>query len=231
MEGQLSRAQGAQARQGSVKDYAWPPPAGQAAPQPEAEQDKHDGINRDLIRLALHKITCSPEFAASIQLRQFLTFVVEATIADPPVPLKGYTIATQALGRDDRFNPATDPIVRVEAARLRRRLEDYYAGTGQTDPVRIIIPKGSYEPGFHLPATPSTAVDIPGEGETAAATAMTPQDSEPPALPHMNRPDTLTAEKPFSIQKPAFPAFLLHPAVFFPLMALAFAAGYAAARL
>ncbi|WP_430513242.1 hypothetical protein [Pannonibacter phragmitetus] len=137
-------------------------------------------LNRDLIRLTLHKITGSPEFSASLQLRQFLTFVVEASIADPPVPLKGYTIATQALGRDDSFNPATDPIVRVEAARLRKRLEDYYAGTGHGDPVRIIIPRGSYLPGFHLMPAPGSSPTPEAEPETRPEL---PLSADPPVTP------------------------------------------------
>lgn len=233
MEGQLTTDREAQARadcaDGIIRAGAAPPrqdhdPAGILT---------HSGgvVGRDVIRLALYKITRSPEFAASIQLRQFLTFVVEASIADPPVPLKGYTIATQALGRDDSFNPAADPIVRVEAARLRKRLEDYYAGTGQNDPVRIIIPKGSYQPGFHLFAATAREDDMPdGEAHTPSG-LMTQSAGQRVSVPAPGRQFPLTATQAESTGKPAFPAFLLHPAVFFPLMALAFAAGYAAARL
>ena len=89
----------------------------------------------------------SREFQSAPQLRAFLGFVVRATLNNEQEKLKGYTIAVEALGRPEDFNPVTDPIVRVEAARLRRRLEKYYAGSGAADPVRIVIPKGSYAPG------------------------------------------------------------------------------------
>ncbi len=172
MEGQLASEREPKARLDGAERSARSVPGKGHSPQ--------TALNRDLIRLTLHKITGSPEFSASLQLRQFLTFVVEASIADPPVPLKGYTIATQALGRDDSFNPATDPIVRVEAARLRKRLEDYYAGTGHGDPVRIIIPRGSYLPGFHLMPAPGSSPTPEAEPETRPEL---PLSADPPVTP------------------------------------------------
>ncbi|WP_346899886.1 hypothetical protein [uncultured Roseibium sp.] len=101
-------------------------------------------------RLALHKVLTSPEFSSVIQLRSFLNYVVSKAIEDRLDEIKGYTIAVEALGRDASFNPVTDPIVRVEAARLRRRLTKYYTGSGKHDPIVIAIPKGSYVPVFEL---------------------------------------------------------------------------------
>ena len=99
----------------------------------------------------------SPEFQSAPQLRVFLAFVVDAALNNQTDKIKGYTIAVEALGRPEDFNPVTDPIVRVEAARLRRRLSRYYSGTGKSDPVRIVIPKGSYAPTFEAPpAGPAT---------------------------------------------------------------------------
>ncbi|WP_298813992.1 hypothetical protein [uncultured Roseibium sp.] len=111
----------------------------------------------DQIEKALVKALKSPEFQSAPQLRSFLGFVVRATLNDQREKIKGYTIAVEALGRPEDFNPVTDPIVRVEAARLRRRLEKYYEGSGSTDPVRITIPKGSYTPQFSEPADKNKA--------------------------------------------------------------------------
>lgn len=107
-------------------------------------------VSRDDARLALHKVLTSSEFSSVIQLRSFLNYVVSKAIEDRLDEIKGYTIAVEALGRDVSFNPVTDPIVRVEAARLRRRLTKYYAGSGKHDPIVIAIPKGSYVPVFEL---------------------------------------------------------------------------------
>ena len=100
------------------------------------------------LRSALLRVLSSSEFQSAPQLRAFLQFVVETVLDNRKNEIKGYTIALEALGRDHAFDPVSDPIVRVEAARLRRRLARYYAGTGRADPLIISIPKGGYAPKF-----------------------------------------------------------------------------------
>src|ERR1044072_8595836 len=65
-----------------------------------------------------------------------------------PERIKGYTIAVEALGRAENFDPQADPIVRVEAMRLRRALTRYYENGGKHDPVVIALPLGNYVPMF-----------------------------------------------------------------------------------
>jgi hypothetical protein len=74
--------------------------------------------------------------------------VVERALAGRGAEIKSYTIAVEALGRDPSFEPEADPIVRVEAGRLRQALALYYAGAGSTDPVIIELLRGSYVPKF-----------------------------------------------------------------------------------
>jgi adenylate cyclase len=74
----------------------------------------------------------------------FLRFVVEQTLAGQGERLKGYTVAVEVFGRPPDFDAQSDPLVRVEAGRLRRRLIEYYADEGRDDPVRIDLPRGSY---------------------------------------------------------------------------------------
>ncbi|MFJ5370595.1 hypothetical protein ACIPIA_15370, partial [Bosea sp. CER48] len=93
-----------------------------------------------IIRAELARILASDAFRAAPQLSAFLTFIVERTIDGRAVELKGYTIAVEGLGRPADFNPQIDPIVRVEAGRLRRALTQYYAGDGQGSPVLISMP-------------------------------------------------------------------------------------------
>ena len=100
------------------------------------------------IRRERDRVIAHPVLAKSPQLANFLTFIVEETLAGHGDRLKAYTIATDALGRDANFDPQTDPIVRVEAGRLRRALEHYYAGDGRDDPVIIELPLGHYVPVF-----------------------------------------------------------------------------------
>ena len=102
------------------------------------------------IRAALGRAVASLAFAASPRLKAFLRYVVERALAGEAARLKGYTIAVEALGRTADFDPRIDPIVRVEAGRLRRRLERYYAGEGAGDPLVIELVRGGYVPSFRL---------------------------------------------------------------------------------
>ena len=113
---------------------------------------KHDPIadmpNPDVVRAALERIVMSDVFRASPQLAAFLNFVVEAVLQGKSDRIKGYTIGVEVLRRDVKFDPQLDPIVRVEATRLRRALERYYNGPGLDDTVIIDMPRGSYVPTF-----------------------------------------------------------------------------------
>jgi tetratricopeptide (TPR) repeat protein len=100
------------------------------------------------IRLALERMAASEAFRGSPQLIAFLRYVVEATLRGQADRIKGYTIATEALGRTVDFDPQADPIVRVEATRLRRALNRYHASAIAADGVRIDLPLGSYVPVF-----------------------------------------------------------------------------------
>ncbi|HVZ51193.1 MAG TPA: hypothetical protein VG986_04455 [Pseudolabrys sp.] len=100
------------------------------------------------IRLTLDRILASPTFSKSAQLSSFLRYVVEETLAGRGGGIKAYTIGVDALGRDAGFDPQSDAIVRVEAARLRRALETYFAGVGRDDPIVVELPTGRYVPVF-----------------------------------------------------------------------------------
>ena len=101
-------------------------------------------------RAAAARVLASLAFQASPNLAAFLRFVVEATLSGQSDRIKGYTIGTEALGRGGDFDPQADPIVRVEAGRLRRTLYSYYANGGADDPIVIALPIGSYVPTFTL---------------------------------------------------------------------------------
>lgn len=100
------------------------------------------------IRAALNRVISSAHLNKSPQLANFLRFVVEQELAGNGSRIKAYTIAADALGRDSTFDPQSDPIVRVEAGRLRRALKHYYSNGGCDDPVVIDLPRGHYVPVF-----------------------------------------------------------------------------------
>ena len=115
------------------------------------------GPSESDVRAALERIVASDTFRTSPQLGAFLRFIVEETLGGRGASLKGYTIGVEALGRDPRFNPQVDPIVRVEATRLRRAMGRFYAGEGAGDPVTIELPRGSYIPAFSRRRVPAAA--------------------------------------------------------------------------
>ena len=102
----------------------------------------------EAIRAQLNRILGHAEFQATDKMRDFLRFVVEETLAGRSRQIKGFTIATEVYGRDADFDAAHDPVVRIQAGRLRRAMERYYLVSGGQDPIRIEIPKGSYVPVF-----------------------------------------------------------------------------------
>ena len=69
------------------------------------------------IRQQLDKILISPQFVNSPNLHNFLRFIVEKTLAGESAGIKGYTVATQVLGRKADFDPNLDPIVRIQASK------------------------------------------------------------------------------------------------------------------
>jgi hypothetical protein len=112
------------------------------------ERDAGGRPSAQEIRAALERVAASDVMRGSPQLTAFLRFVVEAVLEGSGDRIKGYVIAVEVLKRGAAFNPQIDPIVRVEATRLRRTLERYYAGVGADDPIVIRLPRGTYVPTF-----------------------------------------------------------------------------------
>jgi hypothetical protein len=107
-----------------------------------------NAVTPDEIRAVLERMIGSDVFSRSPQLGAFLRFVIEAVLHGKADRIKAYTIGVEVLRRDAKFDPQLDPIVRVEATRLRRAIERYYAGPGAVDPVIVDLPRGSYVPTF-----------------------------------------------------------------------------------
>jgi TolB-like protein len=125
------------------------------------------------IQHQVNRILKSPEFKATDVQKSFLTYVVETELAGRSHEIKGYTVATQVFGRGEDFNQATDPIVSIQANKLRRALERYYLVAGQNDPIRIDIPKGTYVPVFQQQNHPSSEQPLQKSRKTEPAVAHT----------------------------------------------------------
>src|SRR3977135_194303 len=101
----------------------------------------------------LSRVLQSEPFKGSARQRKFLSVIVDWTLRGKADEIKETTLAVMVFGRHpSSFDAQRDPIVRVEAARIRKNLELFYAGADAASPVRIGIPKGHYRPTFFDPA-------------------------------------------------------------------------------
>ncbi|AWN53466.1 hypothetical protein [Methylobacterium sp. 17Sr1-1] len=114
------------------------------------EETSTDPVSAEAVRRSLDGCLRAPAFRRSQKLAAFLSYIVDEELAGRGEAIKAYTIATQALGRADSFDPSNDPSVRVEAGRLRRVLDEVYADEGRFWPVRIQVPVGAYRPSFEI---------------------------------------------------------------------------------
>ncbi len=110
----------------------------------------------------LERVLHSRTLQNSENLKAFLRFVVEKTLADEDAQLKEYTIAIEVFGRRSDYDPRIDSVVRVQAGRLRTKLHEYYNAEGKNDPIIIDLPKGHYHPVFSSPqAEPGKEISAP----------------------------------------------------------------------
>jgi Tol biopolymer transport system component len=105
-------------------------------------------VDTQRVRQQLDRILASTAFAEAERARRFLRHVVERKLEGRDGEIKESTIAIEVLGRNASFDSKSDPIVRVEAGRLRDRLGAYYEAHGGADPILISLPKGRYVPEF-----------------------------------------------------------------------------------
>jgi TolB-like protein/Tfp pilus assembly protein PilF len=108
-----------------------------------------NALSQDLIEAQLARLLASSQFAGAGRLSAFLEFAVRKTLGGQSAQIKEYTVGTEVFGRAASFDPRLDTIVRVQAGNLRRRLLEYYAHGGASDPVVIELPRGSYVPLIH----------------------------------------------------------------------------------
>ena len=123
------------------------------------------------IRRQLERILHSGPFLQSRRRQRFLEYLVKETLAGRSDRLKGYTIALEVFDRPETFDPTVYPLVRIEAARLREKLREYYGTDGQGDPIHIDLPKGTYTPQIEFwheePSPPVDALPLPDKPSIA----------------------------------------------------------------
>lgn len=135
-----------------------PSPRGSDVAAPEADE----------ILEELERISASADFDGSPRSRDFLRFIVEETLAGRQRGLTQDAIASRVFHRREDFDPTLDPIVRIQAGRLRRSLERYYLLAGARDAVRIDLPRGSYVPVLRRATPPREPTSAKDAGRTLA---------------------------------------------------------------
>ncbi len=118
------------------------------------------------VRQQLSRILASKTFSQVERLKRFVSFIVGETVGGRGGDLKEYVIGVQVFGKEPSFDPRTDPIVRVQARRLRTRLARYYRDEGNSDELIVDLPKGGYAPVFR------TRDDTPAAKRSLTATLV-----------------------------------------------------------
>ncbi len=128
-------------------------PTGFWLPQTEEE--------RQAVRAQLDLLLSTPQFSVSRRYPTMLRYVVEQTLQGRLDGLKERTLGVDVFGRDPAYDTNLDPVVRMTAAQIRRRLVDYYGEPGHGEEIRIELPVGSYVPVFRKPQPPEPALPSP----------------------------------------------------------------------
>jgi len=110
------------------------------------------------VRQQLRRILDSDAFRRSARMERFLTLAVERTLLGHPDELKEYVLGRDVFNRGEDYDPRLDSIVRVEAQRLRRKLQEYYDSEGSDDPIIVEFPIGRYVPTFKYRQAPPSPV-------------------------------------------------------------------------
>jgi len=136
----------------------------------EPQAHEHPPLNdteKSAVREQLNRLLANPFFSHSKRFPTFLRFVTEQTLAGEADNIKERTLGIEIFGRDADYDTASDPIVRVTAAEIRKRVAQYYQDPAHVNELRIALPSGSYIPKFYWPKGANDPVlkelDLPAE--------------------------------------------------------------------
>lgn len=107
-----------------------------------------DAITQEEEKEEVSRLFASGILGRSTNLAKMFRIICEHYFENPEAPVKEYTIAVEGFGRPLDFDPHLDPVVRVTAHLLRKRLSEFYASEGATHPIHILLPRGRYCPQF-----------------------------------------------------------------------------------
>jgi hypothetical protein len=122
--------------------------------------------DRGAVQAQLERILDTPQFRISRRYPNLLRHVVEQVLEGRADGLKERTLGIEVFGRDPAYDTNADPVVRMTAGQVRRRLAEYYQESGREREIRIELPVGSYVPVFRKPAAPEPQAVPSGDPES-----------------------------------------------------------------
>jgi hypothetical protein len=143
---------------------------------------------RSEVAAQLERLLENSHFSHSKRFPSFLRFIVQEELEGRGDQLKERTLGVEVFGRSAGYDTTSDPIVRVTAAEIRKRIAQYYQESGGTDELRISLPSGSYVPHFTWPSCEVL------EAPPAAAFSVAGHTAESPESPLGILPETMIAE-------------------------------------
>ncbi|MBZ7927090.1 hypothetical protein LAC81_34600 (plasmid) [Ensifer adhaerens] len=158
----------------------------------DASQTVSSAVTESEARAALERMLADTQFRATERHRKLLCYLVDEFFAGRSRGVKAYSIAIDVFGRPTSFDPASDPIVRVEVSRLRAALAQYYGTSSEEVRVRIELPKGNYVPSF-------VGSDAPSPDPSTTVTAPTNTESEPEEPPYVAPDVAQPKRRPFGL--------------------------------
>jgi hypothetical protein len=133
-----------------------------------------------LVREQLERLLAHPLFANSKRYPALLAYVVDQTLLGNSADLKERSIGIEVFGRSPSYDANADPVVRITAGEVRKRLSQYYYDSSHQGELVVELPIGSYVPVFHAPEQPAEAGSVAVAAEMAPATATTEEPLAPP---------------------------------------------------
>ncbi|MGA7633298.1 MAG: hypothetical protein WCB11_21255 [Terriglobales bacterium] len=148
---------------------------------PAANPADFTEVEKAAIEEQVERLLQNPHFSHSRRFPMFLRFVVRHTLAGQADAVKERTLGIEIFGRSADYDTASDPIVRVTAAEIRKRIAQYYQEPGHEVEIRVSLPAGSYVPQFHWPQTAITPIGA--ESAIALPEVLAPIATADP-IPH-----------------------------------------------
>jgi hypothetical protein len=147
-----------------------------------------DAEKADILR-QLDRLLDNPHFSHSKRFPSFLRFIIQEELEGRGDQLKERTLGIEVFGRHAGYDTTSDPIVRVTAAEIRKRIAQYYQDSDSPDELRISLPPGSYIPHFEWPhsasppPSPATSASLNEFSATPLPpdSILTPLAADPPA--------------------------------------------------